>query len=435
MRDQQLDFEELSQDDDEIIKSRKQKNVPTNDDNDTYYQIVNDMKVFIQYINNQKVNLTATKGAIAGGHLIKLNEKLSIQAENVTNRSKQEFFPYIHLLFHLAMAGGLIEKSTNKGVKKWLHTTERTALFDQLTVNEKYFFLLETLWVDVDWLFFRGTRDTSERMLRDVFINIVTGKEDLKSNYEIGQLLQNFERFGLWSCAVDKVFTAKCGLKNTVIVKGLNLKKLGSKLVPILSNDRDLRNWSIPYRKREGELNPIPGEPYYEDDLDQSDERFLEAFKHLFPEHSLENSLPRRDVPFVAGLYTFKVALSPTVWREIVISSEETFEKLHEMIIKAYQFDDDHLYSFFMDGELWSNNCIASPLEDFGHHVASEVSIGAAGLKEHQQFLYLFDYGAEWQFSVEVCHIDSHNLNLITPYIKSEKGASPGQYPSYEDDW
>lgn len=434
MRNQQLGFEELWQDDDDGIKLKQSKTEQVSD-NDDFHQIVSDMNIFIQYIQEHKVHVTTTNGAITGGHLIKLNERLSIQAENVTNRSKQEFFPYIHLLFHLAMAGGLMEKSTNTGAKKWLQTTERTALYEALTGIEKYFFLLETLWIDVDWLSFREANDTSQLEFRDVLISFVTGKGEIQLKYHIGQILQSFEFFGFWSCVVDQELTARYGLKRAIIVKELHLKELGCQLIPILCNDRDLQNWSIPYRKKLGELNPTPGEPYYEEDVDQSDERFLEAFKHLFPDYSLENSLPRRDISFAAGLYTFRVALSASVWREIVISSEETFETLHEMIIKAYQFDDDHLYSFFMDGKMWSDDCITSPLDEYSHHDASEVAIGEAGLTERQQFLYVFDYGAEWRFTIEVRQIDAQNLNLLPAYIQSEKGASPEQYPDFDDEW
>lgn len=434
MRDQQLGFEELWQDNDAGINPMQQKTEQVSD-NDDFHQIVSDMNIFIQYIQEHKVHVTITKGAITGGHLIKLNERLSIQAENVTNRSKQEFFPYIHLLFHLAMAGRLIEQSTNPGVKKWLLTTERTVLYKELTGIEKYFFLLETLWIDVDWLSFKEANDTSQLAFRDVLTSIVTGKGEIQLKYDIGQILQNLDAFGLWRCVLDQEFAAKLSANRSVVVKELHLNELGCKLIPVLYNDRDLQNWSIPYRKRHGELNPIPGEPYYEEDVDQSDERFLEAFKHLFPDYSLENSLPRRDISFAAGLYTFRVALSASVWREIVISSEETFEKLHEMILSAYQFDDDHLYSFFMDGKMWSDDCITSPLDEYSHHDASEVAIGEAGLTERQQFLYVFYYGTEWRFSIEVCQIDAHNLNLIPAFIKNEKGASPEQYPDFDDEW
>ena len=52
--------------------------------------------------------------------------------------------------------------------------------------------------------------------------------------------------------------------------------------------------------------------------------------------------------------YVFKVSFVEGVWRKIQIPSEFSLDVLHLAIIKSYNFEDDHLYAFFMDNVLWS---------------------------------------------------------------------------------
>lgn len=53
--------------------------------------------------------------------------------------------------------------------------------------------------------------------------------------------------------------------------------------------------------------------------------------------------------------YTFHVSLpgSGRVWRKIEIGAEQTLEDLHLAIQGAYDWGNDHLYSFFMNNKAW----------------------------------------------------------------------------------
>lgn len=55
--------------------------------------------------------------------------------------------------------------------------------------------------------------------------------------------------------------------------------------------------------------------------------------------------------------YTFHVSLPGygRVWRKIELAEEATLADLHASIQDAYQFYDDHLYSFFMSGKAWDS--------------------------------------------------------------------------------
>jgi hypothetical protein len=146
----------------------------------------------------------------------------------------------------------------------------------------------------------------------------------------------------------------------------------------------------------------------------------------------LQKTLPREGVKFVDGTYVFKVALAKNIWRRIEISADHTLLELHRAIQKAYNFDDDHLYSLFMDGKAWSHESFTSPYDEEGPCV-DDVRIGELGLFIGQNILYLFDYGDEWYFQVELEEIRTEGLKPHKPKIIEKKGKAPEQYGGYEE--
>jgi hypothetical protein len=56
--------------------------------------------------------------------------------------------------------------------------------------------------------------------------------------------------------------------------------------------------------------------------------------------------------------YTFHVSLPGTgrTWRKIELRADQTLEDLHFAIQGAYEWDADHLYSFFMSGKAWDES-------------------------------------------------------------------------------
>lgn len=159
--------------------------------------------------------------------------------------------------------------------------------------------------------------------------------------------------------------------------------------------------------------------------------RFFEPFVHLFSKGQLQKTLPRVKQEFIDGTYIFKVSLSKDTWRRVAIPADCTFEDLHLAIQRAFDFDNYHLYSFFLDGKLWSSDRLSSLYEDKGPYV-DKVMIGKAGLYIRQRILYLFDYGDRWMFDVVLEDIRDKG-NSTEPRVIESKGESPEQYPNYED--
>lgn len=126
------------------------------------------------------------------------------------------------------------------------------------------------------------------------------------------------------------------------------------------------------------------------------------------------------------------------VWRDIEMLGRHTLHNLHEMIQVAFDWDDDHLYSFFMSGTFWDQgSAISHPLAGDTSD-ASEIELAALSLETGKRFAYLFDFGDEWRHMVEVKEIGdtavSGKKKDEYPKITRTKGEAPPQYPDWDED-
>ncbi len=81
-----------------------------------------------------------------------------------------------------------------------------------------------------------------------------------------------------------------------------------------------------------------------------------------------------------------------------------------------------------MDGKKWSDDCITSLFDDYGHSQANKVQVGDLPLESGQRFFYLYDFGDEWMFTVEVVDIQRKEPEPFRPLVKVRKGEAPSQY-------
>ena len=162
--------------------------------------------------------------------------------------------------------------------------------------------------------------------------------------------------------------------------------------------------------------------------------------------------MPRRRQP-EPPIYTFRARIlggyyapagKAAAWREIEVAANQTLADLGNAIPLAFDFDDPHLWSFFLSGEAWdraTEYALHSDPDPFGGprpRAAGRVQIrdvpfpGAAGKKE---FLFLFDYGDEWHFGVTLRRVSELlEPGAEYPRVVAQQGEAPPQYPDAEDE-
>ena len=106
--------------------------------------------------------------------------------------------------------------------------------------------------------------------------------------------------------------------------------------------------------------------------------------------------------------------------------------ELHLAIQGAFNFDDDHLYAFFMDGRAWSKKAVWDPrAEDYPR--ADEAVIERLKLTEGQRILYLYDFGDENRLDVRVEEILQEDASPLRPIVIEKKGEPPEPYFEWEE--
>ena len=128
------------------------------------------------------------------------------------------------------------------------------------------------------------------------------------------------------------------------------------------------------------------------------------------------------------------ISVSPYTgcYRHIRVSADITLDELHNIIQDVFEFNNDHLYAFFMDNKAWSHwDAYFSPHEG-EERSAADYRLRDLALYKGQKFLYLFDFGDEWRFECRILRAVTEDTNDYR--ILRSKGEAPEQYPDYFGD-
>jgi hypothetical protein len=141
-----------------------------------------------------------------------------------------------------------------------------------------------------------------------------------------------------------------------------------------------------------------------------------------------ESNLPKEG-EITESSYIFKAATGyrKGIWRKIQLSTGATLDDLANAILSAFCFDDDHLYAFYMDEKgrmrnvpaFYSPTCGDTPK-------TTSVQLKDLHLVNGSKFLFLYDFGAEWKFTIT---LDKEVAEKISrPLIIQARGEAPDQY-------
>ncbi|MEJ6949435.1 IS1096 element passenger TnpR family protein [Natronospora cellulosivora (SeqCode)] len=434
--------------------------------------IVEDFDLFMEYISANDLILTLKKKNLKQKDLYAMNALMTNKEEGVTEKSNQFSYPFLNLLFHLSTKSQLcLVDSRNRQPKLMVSDSYNT--YKKLNFYEKYIFLLETFWVDIDWESI-GIHNHDNLSLATVdsvleILCALKAGEEVKIHggyYQVyfserNAFLRNFYYFGFWDVIECESLSTQEYEAGKIIAN-----KLGILLADVLYNKRKITNWNRPYQnsfERENNYNGILTDFIF-DKVKESkiltDQQhaelkrnfkakiksklndktkiknkievdiFYHAFRPIFPSGVLTKTLSSLKEKFKEGIYIFKCSYNNRVWREIKIADNHTLLDLHNIIQKAYDFDDDHLYSFYMDGVYGSNIFYNSKMCNRGPYV-EEIKIGELNLYVGKNFLYLFDFGDNWKINISVEKILDKKTDIFEPEIIGSKGESPDQYPFY----
>lgn len=416
----------------------------THDPLDDMSTLCQDFETFMDYVHASPVQVSKRNKWLSRKSLFELNQQMTHPTSDAAPSKDQIYYPILHLLYHLGVSGRLLEVDTRQASKWVLRRTDRYETYQHYNMVEKYIFLLETFWVDIEWRdLSRDSRNLSlEYSLDPLFRHVLrlpVNRPTSLTTTEIGNMLQyelreigdfvhHFSTLGFW---LFEEGSQPERYKGRLTLEAITPTPLFREIAPVLLEERPLELWNLPLRADLGEWNVPPGAPKSEDEA-WTPVPFYEPFVRLFPGKELKQFLPREPRSFKDGTYVFTVSYTASIWRKIMLDAGHTLEDLHQVVQRAFQFNDDHLYSFFLDGKKWSHRAVNSPFCDEGPYTV-DVLIGDLGLARGQTFLYLFDYGDEWTFDIRLDEIRCDEGHIQKPQIVKEHGKAPEQYPDWDE--
>jgi hypothetical protein len=144
--------------------------------------------------------------------------------------------------------------------------------------------------------------------------------------------------------------------------------------------------------------------------------------------------------------FTTRLVGAPDVTRTIDVLSTQTLHDLHSTLRYAHDWDDDHLYSFWLKGRYWANDgseytdprhaATPGPLDAYSGRPprkSAAVQLRRLRLKPGQRIAYVFDFGDEWRIDLRLKIIVASDGGVYPRII--ERGAeAPPQYPDWDED-
>ena len=133
-----------------------------------------------------------------------------------------------------------------------------------------------------------------------------------------------------------------------------------------------------------------------------------------------------------------RASLRARLYRDIEVSSSSTLADLAEAIVAAFGFDMDHAYGFYskLTGKLFDSPRrfeLFADIEGSRSRSVKRTRVITAFQNVGSAMTFLYDYGDEWRFRVEVVETGQAQPGADYPRIVSRFGKAPSQYPDIED--
>ena len=123
-----------------------------------------------------------------------------------------------------------------------------------------------------------------------------------------------------------------------------------------------------------------------------------------------------------------------SIYRDIVIRHTQSFQDLHETILKSYEFDNKHKATFYRSNDHWQRGREIR-LEQYEKEykapplLMKDTTIGSEIRSPNQKFIYQYDFNKNWTFLVELINVSKEeNPKISYPSMMRTEGIAPSQY-------
>jgi hypothetical protein len=124
------------------------------------------------------------------------------------------------------------------------------------------------------------------------------------------------------------------------------------------------------------------------------------------------------------------------IYRDVLVKHTQSFVDLHQIILKAFEFDQKHDATFFRSNDKWQRGReISKEVYEKEYQapplLMEETVIGSEIIDTNQHFIYLYDFAKSWTFLIELIQVIKNadaDMSLDYPAVSRVEGVGPMQY-------
>jgi Plasmid pRiA4b ORF-3-like protein len=138
--------------------------------------------------------------------------------------------------------------------------------------------------------------------------------------------------------------------------------------------------------------------------------------------------------------HILRASLKVRLYRDVAIESKSSLYALAEAITIAFGFDFDHAFGFFsrLTGHVYDSPVryeLFSDAEAGGKSQSvKRATVARAFPRVGSKMLFLFDYGDEWRFQIELMGLGEAAQDGYYPRVIATVGKAPRQYSVPDDE-
>lgn len=379
--------------------------------------ILTDFQILLDFIGSDGELVSKKQLVFSASTLLELNLLMTKPINHKKTRPQLTTFPHIAIVYKCAHLLRFFH-FTDKGARKQINLNPAALeSWKKLNPVEQYFTLLaKWLYGDKeDSLDFLAPINRIARFRQDwIDRRRFSFQEILKKEYKISIFLAGIELFGFADITHGKPDSD--GNWKITSIKQTEMGKFAFEIIlkELLSlNDNFLATLFMEKETNKKNLFDV-FRPYYPD------------LKNNF---QLQTEAQNR-----TGVHIFKVSLHRS-WRRIAVTHSTTLEELADLILQAFNFENDHLHNFeFID--------ISGHKREYSHpdnrgdeHFTDEVTLSKLPLNINGSMKFIFDFGDWWEFNILLEKVDNNfELDESSAKLLEMKGKAPEQYPDWDEE-
>ena len=126
------------------------------------------------------------------------------------------------------------------------------------------------------------------------------------------------------------------------------------------------------------------------------------------------------------------------IYRDVLVKHTQSFQHLHQIILKAFEFDQLHAATFYRSNDVWKRGREISKEVYEKEYVVPpllmiDTTIGTEIIDTNQHFIYVYDFAKTWTFLIELIQVIKNadaDMTLEYPVVSRVEGVGPMQYGS-----